>query len=139
MKHHLIGIGGVGMSALATALVRLGEEVTGADRTLGTPNVRFLESLGVRVYPDDGSGVDASVGEVIVSTAIEETNAGLVRARELGIPVTHRAAALSRALSGRKLVAVAGTCGKSTVTAMLGHVLSVGVFHMIIAYFVRFV
>ena len=124
MKHHLIGIGGVGMSALATALVRLGEEVTGADRTLGTPNVRFLESLGVRIYPDDGSGVDASVGEVIVSTAIEETNAGLVRARELGIPVTHRAAALSRALSGRKLVAVAGTCGKSTVTAMLGHVLA---------------
>ena len=124
MKRHLIGIGGVGMSALATALVRLGDEVTGADRTLGTPNIKFLESLGVKVFPDDGSGVDESTGEVIVSTAIEESNAGLRRARELGIPVTHRAAALSRALSGRKLVAVAGTCGKSTVTAMLGHVLA---------------
>ncbi|MBQ6914517.1 MAG: hypothetical protein IJQ65_02270 [Kiritimatiellae bacterium] len=124
MKLHLIGIGGVGMSALATALVRLGERVTGADRTLGTPNIRFLESLGVKVYPDDGSGVDESVDEVIVSTAIEDTNAGLLRAKELGIPVTHRAAALSRALSEHKLVAVAGTCGKSTVTAMLGHVLA---------------
>ena len=124
MKRHLIGIGGVGMSALATALVRLGAEVTGADRTLGTPNIRFLESLGVKVFPDDGSGVDESTDEVVVSTAIEETNAGLRRARELGIPVTHRAAALARALSGRKLVAVAGTCGKSTVTAMLGHVLA---------------
>ena len=112
------------MSALATALVRLGDEVTGADRTLGTPNIRFLESLGVRVFPDDGSGVDESTGEVIVSTAIEDTNAGLRRAKELGIPVTHRAAALSRALSGHRLVAVAGTCGKSTVTAMLGHVLA---------------
>ena len=112
------------MSALATALVRLGGTVTGADRTLGTPNIRFLESLGVKVYPDDGSGIDESTDEVIVSTAIEDTNAGLVRAKELGIPVTHRAAALSRALSGHKLVAVAGTCGKSTVTAMLGHVLA---------------
>ena len=124
MKRHLIGIGGVGMSALATALLRLGDEVTGADRTLDTPNIRFLESLGVRVFPDDGSGVDESTGEVIVSTAIEETNAGLRRAKELGIPVTHRAAALARALSGHRLVAVAGTCGKSTVTAMLGHVLA---------------
>ena len=124
MKRHLIGIGGVGMSALATLLVRQGDVVTGADRTLGTPNIRFLESLGVRVFPDDGSGVDASTDEVIVSTAIEETNAGLVRAKELSIPVIHRAKALSAALSSRKLVAVVGTCGKSTVTAMLGHVLA---------------
>ena len=124
MKRHLIGIGGVGMSALATALVRLGDEVTGADRTLGTPNIKFLESLGVKVYPDDGSGVDKSTDEVIVSTAIEETNAGLVKAKELGIPVTHRAKALSRTLKDYKLVAVVGTCGKSTVTAMLGHVLA---------------
>ena len=124
MKRHLIGIGGVGMSALATALVRLGDEVTGADRTRGTPNVRFLESLGVRVFPDDGSGVDAATDEVIVSTAIEPANAGLVKAKELGIPVTHRAKALARTLGGRRLVAVVGTCGKSTVTAMLGHVLA---------------
>ena len=123
MKRHLIGIGGVGMSALATALVRLGDEVTGADRTLGTPNIRFLESLGVKVFPDDGSGIDKSTDEVIVSTAIEETNAGLIKAKALGIPVTHRAKALSRTLKDYKLVAVVGTCGKSTVTAMLGHVL----------------
>ena len=124
MKRHLIGIGGVGMSALATALVRLGDEVTGADRTLGTPNIRFLESLGVECFPDDGSGVDETTDEVIVSTAIEEDNPGLKKARELGIPVTHRANALSRTLSPYKLVAVVGTCGKSTVTAMLGHILS---------------
>ena len=123
-KRHLIGIGGVGMSALAMALVKLGDEVTGADRTLGTPNVRFLESLGVRVFPDDGSGVDQDTDEVIVSTAIEETNAGLRKAAARGIPVTHRAKALARTLKDYKLVAVVGTCGKSTVTAMLGHVLA---------------
>ena len=112
------------MSALATALLRLGDKVTGADRALDTPNVRFLESLGVRVFPDDGSGVDASVGEVIVSTAIESDNPGLVRAKSLGIPVVHRAKALAGALAGYRLVAVVGTCGKSSVTAMLGHVLA---------------
>ena len=123
MKRHLIGIGGVGMSALATALKRQGDEVTGADRTLGTPNIRFLESLGIKVYPDDGSGVELDTDEVIVSTAIEETNSGLLRARTLGIPVVHRAKALAAALAKFKLVAVVGTCGKSTVTAMLGHIL----------------
>ena len=124
MKRHLIGIGGVGMSALATALVKLGDVVTGADRNLKTKNIAFLESLGIRCYPDDGSGVDAETDEIIVSTAIEETNAGLLKAKELGIPVTHRAKALARALAPFRLVAVVGTCGKSTVTAMLGHVLA---------------
>ena len=124
MKRHLIGIGGVGMSALATALLKLGDEVTGADRTLGTKNIAFLESLGIKCFPDDGSGIDAETDEVIVSTAIEETNPGLVKAKELGIPVTHRAKALARTLGGYKLVAVVGTCGKSTVTAMLGHILT---------------
>lgn len=124
MNRHLIGIGGVGMSALATALVRLGDEVTGADRTLNTKNIRFLESIGVRCFPDDGSGVDESTDEVIVSTAIEDTNPGLLKAKALGIPVTHRAKALARALSNYKLVAVVGTCGKSTVSAMLGHILA---------------
>ena len=124
MKRHLIGIGGVGMSALATALVKLGDTVTGADRNLNTGNIVFLESLGIRCFPDDGSGVDAETDEIIVSTAIEETNPGLAKAKELGIPVTHRAKALSRALEPFRLVAVVGTCGKSTVTAMLGHVLA---------------
>ena len=124
MKRHLIGIGGVGMSALATALVRLGDEVTGADRTLGTKNIRFLESLGIRCFPDDGSGIDAATDKVIVSTAIEDTNPSLAKAKELGIPVTHRAKALARTLKDYDLVAVVGTCGKSTVTAMLGHILA---------------
>ena len=128
---HLIGIGGVGMSALAQALLALGRPVSGADRLVSSvdrdlwpPSLRRLESCGVKVFPDDGSGVDAAVERVIVSTAIEEDNPGLARARELGIPVVHRAAALAEALSPFRLVAVAGTCGKSTVTAMLAHVLA---------------
>ncbi len=125
MNVHLIGIGGVGMSALATALVHQGHTVTGADRNLATDNIRFLESLGVRCFPDDGSGVTAATEDVVVSTAIESDNPGLLKAQALQIPVTHRAQALARALQAYKLVAVVGTCGKSTVTAMLGHILTV--------------
>lgn len=128
---HLIGIGGVGMSALAQALLDRGAAVSGADRQIvapdappPTPVLRALAAQGVALFPDDGSGVDAQTARVIVSTAIEDTNPGLCKAQAAGIPVVHRAAALAEALSGRKLVAVAGTCGKSTVTAILGHVLT---------------
>ena len=121
---HLLGVGGVGMSALATLLSRKGCVVSGSDRNLETPNIRFLRSIGVACHPDDGSGVDASLDAVVASTAIEGDNPALVKAKELGVPVFHRAAALSAALADKKLVAVVGTCGKSTVTAMLGHVLA---------------
>jgi len=127
---HLIGIGGVGMSALAQTLLEQGVCVTGADRLLNdasaalTPALARLAAQGVALFPDDGSGVTAATREVIVSTAIEADNPGLVAARARGIPVTHRAAALAAALAPYRLVAVAGTCGKSTVTAMLGHVLA---------------
>ena len=127
---HLIGIGGVGMSALAQAFLDAGFTVTGADRSLGdgsgarSPVLQELERQGVRLFPDDGSGVSSTTARVVISTAVEETNPGLRRARELGVPVTHRAAALAEVLSSKKLVAVAGTCGKSTVTAILGHLLT---------------
>ena len=127
-KDHLIGIGGVGMSALAQALIDAGGEVTGADRALGSgasiPALGALARQGVKIFPDDGSGVAPDVGRVVFSSAIEEDNPGLVKARALGIPQVHRAAALAACLEGRRLVAVAGTCGKSTVTAMLAHVLA---------------
>jgi len=125
---HLVGIGGVGMSALAQAYLDAGHAVSGADRTLRaggtrTPVLDALAAQGVRLFPDDGSGVDAATGQLVVSTAIEDANPDLAAARARGIPVVHRAAALSRLLASRKLVAVAGTCGKSTVTAILGHLL----------------
>lgn len=126
---HLVGIGGVGMSALAQAYLDAGWTVSGADRSLRdgggrTPVLEALAGQGVRLAPDDGSGVTDETGRLVISTAIEDTNPDLAAARARGIPVVHRAAALSELLSGHKLVAVAGTCGKSTVTAMLGHLLA---------------
>lgn len=126
---HLVGIGGVGMSALAQALLDVGGTVTGADRALGGSGARpgvlaALARAGVRLFPDDGSGIGPDTARVIVSTAVEETNRDLRCARARGIPVVHRAAALAELLAPRRLVAVAGTCGKSTVTAILGHLLA---------------
>ena len=126
---HLVGIGGVGMSALAQALLDAGCTVTGADRALGGSGVRpgvlaALARAGVRLFSDDGSGIGPDTARVIVSTAVEETNRDLQCARARDIPVVHRAAALAELLAPRRLVAVAGTCGKSTVTAILGHLLA---------------
>lgn len=117
------------MSALAQVFLDSGHSVSGGDRALAgagprPPVLAELAAQGARLGPDDGSLVDAGVSRVVVSTAIEETNADLVRARGLGIPVVHRAVALAEAIAPRKLLAVAGTCGKSTVTAILGHLLA---------------
>lgn len=117
------------MSALAQVFLDSGLSVSGGDRALAGAGPRpsvlaALAAQGARLGPDDGSLVDAGVSRVVVSTAIEETNADLVRARELGIPVVHRAVALAEAIAPRRLLAVAGTCGKSTVTAILGHLLA---------------
>lgn len=124
---HIAGIGGVGMSALAQALLDQGRTVTGSDRLLDhgdlTSTLSRLKAQGVKLFPQDGSGIDRDTARLVVSSAIESDNPDKLKAETLGIPVVHRADELAAALSGRTLVAVAGTCGKSSVTAMLGHLL----------------
>lgn len=124
---HLIGIGGVGMSALAQACLDKGWRVSGSDRLLGagqeTPTLATLRRQGVRLAPQDGSGVEAGQ-TVVYSTAIEADNPDLSRARALGLRTLHRSAALAALAEGHTLIAVTGTCGKSSVTALLGHLLA---------------
>lgn len=128
-SYHLVGIGGTGMSALAEALADAGCSVTGSDRFLDArERVASLDALaarGVPLFPQDGSGVHAGLTAVVVSTAIESDNPDVVAARANGVAVVHRATALAELLAapGAKLIAVAGTSGKSTTTAMLGHFL----------------
>ena len=126
-KFHLCGIGGVGMSALAEALVDAGAEVSGSDRLLDsgreTPVLRRLRAQGIRLFPQDGSGVTKDTDALVVSTAIEDTNPDIHRAHELGVPLRHRSEMLADVCAGRELIAVAGTCGKSTTTALLGTIL----------------
>lgn len=120
---HFTGIFGSGMSALAQYLRFQGMEVSGSDRLLGsddTASMRgMLEGLGCIVAGQDGSGVNAGTDVVCVSTAIEESNPDIAAARALHIPIIHRSDLLAAIIASKRTIAVAGTSGKSTVTAMI--------------------
>lgn len=120
---HFTGVFGTGMSALAQYLRFEGIEVSGSDRLLESEDTAFirrsLEGLGCAVVNQDGSGVTEDTDAVCISTAIEESNPDIASARSLRLPVVHRSDLLAALISSRKTIAVAGTSGKSTVTAMI--------------------
>ena len=107
-KLHLVGIGGVGMSALAEALMDIGAEVTGSERFMDQgkplPVLDALRSRGAQIFPQDGSGVTPDVRSVVASSAIEPDNTDLLAANRLGVEVIHRSVALARAISPKTLV-----------------------------------
>ena len=124
---HLVGVAGVGMNPLAQALLAAGYEVTGSDRYLDTGHelavLPKLRKAGVRLVPQDGSGVHAHTQAAVVSTAIEPDNPDVTAAARHGVPVRHRAEMLASLLEGKQCVAVTGTSGKTTVTGMVGWLL----------------
>jgi UDP-N-acetylmuramate--alanine ligase len=115
---HFIGIGGAGMSGLALVCNELGAQVSGSDRG----DSSYMERLRT-------AGLDPAVGhdaanlpegaEVIVSTAIGSDNPELALARERGLEVRHRGELLAELCAQKRLIAIAGTHGKTTTTAML--------------------
>ena len=121
---HFIGIGGAGMSGIALVLHERGCRVTGSDLK-SSYYVRALEDAGIEVHiGHEASTIDAIAPEVVViSTAIPETNPELIRARELGIPIWRRAKMLSYLSHDTVTVAVAGTHGKTTTSAMVASML----------------
>ena len=114
------------MSALAQAYLDKGCNVSGSDRLLEmgqeTPTLATLRQEGVALHPQDGRAVSAGM-VVVYSTAIEADNGDLVAAKRVGARLMHRSEALAELAEGHELIAVTGTCGKSTVTAFLGHLL----------------
>jgi UDP-N-acetylmuramate--alanine ligase len=125
--YHLVGVAGVGMSALAQVLLGQGMRVSGSDRHFDRGEdlevIAKLRGAGVRFLPQDGRGVTAGTAGVVVSTAIEKGNPDLEAAECRAVPVMHRAEMLARAAAGKRCVAVTGTSGKSTVTGMIGWIL----------------
>lgn len=114
------------MSALAQAYLDKDSCVSGSDRLLEmgqeTPTLATLRQEGVALHPQDGRAVSAGM-VVVYSTAIEADNGDLVAAKRVGARLMHRSEALAELAEGHELIAVTGTCGKSTVTALLGHLL----------------
>jgi len=121
------GIGGSGMLPLASIVRAGGARVAGSDRSLDagrTPQkFDYLRSLGIQLFPQDGSGLQAGM-TLVTSAAVEPTVPDVVRAKELGLTHLTRPEFLARLLnSAQRSVAVGGTSGKSTVTGMIGWIL----------------
>jgi UDP-N-acetylmuramate--alanine ligase len=116
---HIVGVGGVGMSAIALLLARMGHEVSGSDLKDSIALARLV-AAGVKVSVGNrAENVPADADAVVYSTAIPARNVELVTARELGVPVLHRSAALAALARTRRTIAVAGSHGKTTTSSML--------------------
>ena len=121
------GIGGSGMLPLASIVRASGAKVAGSDRSLDagrTPHkFDYLRTLGIQLFPQDGSGLQPGM-TLVTSAAVEETVPDVVRAKELGLAHLRRPEFLATLLnSAQRSVAVGGTSGKSTVTGMIGWIL----------------
>lgn len=117
-RTHLIGVGGAGMSAIASLLAARGLDVTGSDAREG-PALAGLRAAGVTVWVGHDAAHVSGARTVVVSTAVRETNPELAQARTLGLRVLHRSQALAALMVDRRSVAVAGAHGKTTTSAMI--------------------
>ena len=117
------------MSALAQLHAMGKDEVTGSDRLISKGYTdmalwKYLKDLNIQLYPQDGSGIDEKTELVVLSSAIEEDNPELQKARKLKIPTIHRSELLAKHVAAHRTIAVSGTSGKSTTTAMVYDILA---------------
>jgi len=128
---HLIGIGGAGLSAIATVLLEMGVRVSGSDRQANTHTDR-LAAAGATIYTEQvAANLTASApvqrpDVVLISSAIAADNAERQAADALGLPVVKRNAFFPALLAARRVIAVAGSHGKSTTTSMIVKLLREG-------------
>ncbi|HHT9114207.1 MAG: UDP-N-acetylmuramate--L-alanine ligase [Planctomycetes bacterium] len=126
-SYHFVGVGGIGMSAIAQVLSEQGHTVSGSDRNYDkqiTPYVfSKLLSKGISLHPQDGSGVQENTDFVVVSSAIEEDNPDIKKARTLSKNIIKRADLLAEMFNRKYGIAIGGTNGKTTVSCMVGYIL----------------
>ena len=115
---HFIGVGGSGMSGIARVLHERGLRVTGSDRS-ASEVTDALEASGISVAIGHDASHLGDAATVVVSSAVREENPELVEAHARGLQVLHRSEALRWIIRGKRVLAVAGSHGKTTSTAML--------------------
>lgn len=120
---HFVGVGGAGMLALAALVARSGAVVTGSDRNPEAAS-RTLGPLGIRVTRDDSAEHVQEAAVVVISAAVKPGHVELDAALAAGVPVLKRAVALGEWVNRGRVVAVAGTHGKTTTTAMVTEILA---------------
>jgi len=119
---HFVGIGGIGMAGLAELLHAQGFEVSGSDLVLGA-TIERLHELGVRVDIGHDPAALGGAETVVRSSAIPDTNPELEAARLAGIPIVGRGALLAEVMRTKDAIAIAGSHGKTTTSAMTAHLL----------------
>jgi UDP-N-acetylmuramate--alanine ligase len=127
-KHpFFIGVAGSGMSAIAQYLQGIGKNVSGSDRFFKAGEFNEikekLEAEGINCFPQDGQGITGETDLIVVSTAIEDTVVEVQKAKQLGIPIIKRSELLAVIAQSKKTIAIGGTSGKSTTSAMLFDIL----------------
>lgn len=122
---HFVGIGGSGMSAIAHVLLAQGYRVSGSDLR-ASDGTRRLERLGATVHIGHDAAHVEGADIIVASRAVPELNVEIVAAKRKGLPVLHRAQLLGQLLERAFGIAIVGTHGKTTTTAMTAHVLASG-------------
>ena len=127
---HFIGVGGIGMSALAGILAERGYAVSGSDPRDHTVLDR-LRRLGVRVFLEQSAATVAAIRsgtsvapQVVISSAVPETNPELVEARRMGLAICHRSDVLAALINSQASIAVAGSHGKTTTSSLVATLLA---------------
>ncbi len=119
---HLVGAGGIHMSGIAKILRARGHLVTGSDVAL-TPLTQRLEEIGVTVYQGHAAANIDDAQLVVYTSAAHDDNPELVEARRRGIPTIKRAQMVARLMEGKKIIAVAGSHGKTTTSTLIAFIL----------------
>ena len=122
---HFVGIGGMGMSAIATVLLQAGRTVSGSDTT-PSDVTRTLQDEGAIVLEGHAASHISECDVVVVSSAVSRDNVEVAEARARGVPVIPRAAMLAELMRCKHGIAIAGTHGKTTTTSLIATVLESG-------------
>jgi len=126
-SYHFTGLGGIGMSAIAQVLKGQGHIISGSDRNfdknIASDVFSKLAAQGILLHLQDGSGIDENTDYVIISSAIEEDNQDIIKARVLNKTILKRAILLAEMFNPKYGIAIGGTNGKTTVSSMVGYIL----------------